>query len=173
MAKLSAQGNAKGANARFLREARELRQQLQDTMRDVADDAEIHFAAFALKGETGRLSRGISARPVGNTIQVEAHAESHGYDYVGVTRFGHRKEWIYPRSDRAPASVGSTRGARGTVQQGNAALAFKFKGKLTFRKRVKGFKPTSDWAKDALPEIQQDAEERLAAFGRGFLVRLT
>lgn len=173
MGKLTAIGNDGDAGDRFLREAANLRQQLRDTMRDVADDAELHFAAFALKGETGRLSRGISSRAVGSEILVTAEAKSLGYDYVGVTRFGHRNEWIYPRSDRAPASVVSTTGPRGTVQKGNAALAFMFRGKLIFRSRVKGFKPKSDWAEDALPDIQKDAEERLAAFGRGFLVRIT
>lgn len=176
MAKIHAEFKDHGLGRDILREAAKLREQVRLLMQEVADDAELIFAAHALKGETGKLSRGITIRAVGDGIYVEAHAKSKsGYDYVGVTRFGHRKEWIVPthmpKSDRFRPKTAKAFplpfGFRTSIT-GFAALKTPF----GYRRRVRGFKPKGDWAADALPEIQEEAQTRLASFGRGFTARI-
>lgn len=156
----------------FLREAVRLREEVRGAKQDVAEDAELIFSAHALK-KSGRLSRGISSRVIGEDVIVRADARNPktGYDYVAVTRFGHKVKWIVPRPDRQPATVRATGRPRQTGPR--AALAIPVGGKLIFRKRVKGFKPKRDWAADALPEVETEAGERMAQLGRGFIARIT
>jgi hypothetical protein len=47
-----------------------------------------------------------------------------------------RPHIIRPRADRAPASVTATRRARGTVEQGNAALRFYAGGRIVYAREV-------------------------------------
>lgn len=179
MTKLTAKFDDGGAGDDFIRAAANLRAQLRDLMQEVADDAELIFSAHALHGETGKLSRGITSRAVGDAIFVEAHAKSKaGFDYVAVTRFGHRKQWIVPthqpKSERFRPKTAQAfplpapYGFRASIK-GFAALQTPF----GFRRRVRGFKPKRDWAAAALPEVQREAQTRLATFGRGFTARLT
>lgn len=172
MTTFRARGDDQGLADRVQREARGLRERMRSVKREVGEDAELIFAAHALKGETGRLSRGIRAIAAGDAIIVRADAKNptSGYDYVGVTRFGHRAKWIYPRSDRRPASAVATHSLRRRDQR--AALAIHIGGRVIFRSRVRGFRPRSDWAADAIPEVVEEANIRLAEFGRDITARL-
>lgn len=177
MAKIMAHFSDEGAGDQILRGAARLREEMRQLKQDVAADAELIFAAHALKGSTGKLSRGITSKVVGDAVHVEAHAKSRaGYDYVGVTRFGHRNAWIVPRHP-AKAKRFYPKTARAfpingkffSSIRGFAALSTPF----GYRRRVRGFKPSSDWAADALPEIQAEAQRQLDKFGRGFTARLS
>jgi hypothetical protein len=145
----------------ILRQIASMRDDLDGAVRRVADDAEIIFAGFAPK-KSGRLSRGMSSKVSGDTAIVRADARNPttGYDYVGVTRFGHRLSRIYPTrtwSERAAQ--------RGELRP--AALKTPF----GYFASVRGFKPKGDWADRALPEIHAEAENEMERLGREFLVR--
>lgn len=133
-----------------------LRAEMRRLRADVAGAAELIFASHALV-RTGRMARGITSRQEGDTVLVTAHAADPqtGYDYVGVTRFGHRVRVIRPVKAKA---------LRFQPRKG---------GPFIFRASVRGFRPASDWAADALPEVQAEADRQLASFGRGFVARIT
>lgn len=179
MTKFHATFDDDGTGENFIRAAANLRAQLRDLMQEVADDAELIFSAHALHGETGKLSRGVTSRAVGDAIFIEVHAKSKaGFDYVAVTRFGHRKQWIVPKHPPKAARfypktaqafpLPAPYGFRSSIK-GFAALQTPF----GFRRRVRGFKPKRDWAAAALPEVQREAQTKLVTFGRGFTARLT
>lgn len=78
------------------------------------------------------------------------------FDYVAITRFGHRVARIYPKQLREPASVVATHRKRKAGRRG--ALAVGFGNGLFFFASVKGYKPKSDWVADAGPEIQTELQ---------------
>ncbi len=130
--------------------ARNLRRDVHDAVVDVASSAEEIYAVHALR-DTGRLARGIRARVTGPAAaQVTAHARNpeSGFDYVAVTRFGHRLRIIRPRRARA------------------------LRLPWGWRAWARGFKPRGDWADRALPQIKTVAEARVAPIGRNFVVRV-
>lgn len=129
---------------------RELERRLNQAMRDVGGDAELAFAAYALRS-TSRLARGIRARVVGDTVVVGATAVNprSGYDYVSVTRFGHRVSRIYPVNARALGPIPG----------------------IGFRRSVRGYRPAGDWRDRALPTVEYEAGRRMEALGRSFSVR--
>jgi hypothetical protein len=149
----------------------ELDRRLREAMREVGDDSEVIFQAHALH-HTGRMGRGIKSDVVGRNVEVTVTARDpiSGYDYVGVTRFGHRKAFIEPRPDRAQASVVSTGGRRGTVRKGNAALRFVIGGRVIYRRRVRGFHPSEDWAERAMPEVNANAERVMKTLGQRIIL---
>lgn len=128
-------------------------EELHNSLQDLGDAAELIFAAHALH-RTGRLARGIVARVFGNRVIVEAHARNPdtGYDYVGVTRFGHRVAIIRPKRAKA--------------------LRIALAGGTIFRKFSRGFHPASDWAEDALPEIEAEAEAVAFRLGKTLEARI-
>jgi hypothetical protein len=94
--------------------------ELAAAVQQVADDAALILASYAPKGRTGAIGRGIrvlsaqgrlaSGRfATGRQFVIYASARNQGYDYVGVSRFGHRVKFIRPSSDRQPQSVISTK----------------------------------------------------------------
>lgn len=143
------------AAARLRRASGELRDRMRGVEDEVAGAVEIIFAAHALV-RSGRMARGITSRRQGDAVLVSVHAENPetGFDYVAVTRFGHRMRWIVPRKARA---------LRFQPRKGGAFI---------FRTRVRGFRPSQDWVAGALPEIQAEADRAMASFGRGFVARL-
>lgn len=128
------------------------------------------FAAHALHGDTGKLAAGIKSEWRGDHATVTAHARNptSGYDYVGVTRFGHRGI-IVPREDRGPASIIATRRPRATGA--NAALRFVIGGRVLYRRSTKGFHPVRDWRDSALPAVREMAEHTMTRLGRRISVR--
>ena len=94
----------------------------------------IRVSRQAAPERSSRLSRGLQGRPSvrggGTAIEVVSTVRSpRGYNYTGVTRFGHRTRWIVPKRKKA--------------------LAFSIGGKHLVRKRVRGYRPSHDWAADA------------------------
>lgn len=144
----------------------------RDEQRALGDKAELIFAAYALKGRTGRLARGIVARDLGGVVQVEAHARNplSGFDYVGVTRFGHRVARIVPRTDRGSASVVAT--GRSRRRGAHAALRIPLGGGVIYRRSVRGFHPAQDWSERAIPQIRAEAKRSAERLGRKVASRI-
>lgn len=151
--------NTQDLERKFLRAARDLHDDFMAELDGIGVDAELVFQSVAPK-KTGRLGRGITSQRVGDEVHVTAHAQNPktGYDYVGVTRFGHRKSRIYPR--RVWAHSGPPRAA---------ALKTPF-GYFT---SVRGFKPRGDWAAKGVSPTQKIADARLKRFGGQLTARLS
>lgn len=134
-----------------------------EAMEEVAQEAEVIFGAFALK-RTGRMMRGIKTVRQGSDILVTITARNPttGYDYVGVTRFGH-KGMILPKA-RAPAVVLATGKSRKRGQ--TAMLRFMYHGRVVYARSTRGFHPSSDWAARALPTIEVEARRVLGRMAR-------
>lgn len=139
--------------------------ELAQVQRDLADDAEIVFASFALH-RTGRMGRNIHTVREGRDLQivVEARDPVTGFDYVRITRFGHRTYRIVPKRPFA-ASIVATHGKRSRGRQ--AALRWvQTDNKVIYARSTKGFHPVKDWASDAIPEIRIRAERRMGQLAR-------
>lgn len=147
--------------------------ELRDTVKNLGQRSVIVYQAHA-PAKTGRLARGISSEPaMGGTevVSVRARDPRSGYDYVGVTRFGHRKAWITPKAERAIATVASTKRARRIGPA--AALRIPVAGgDAIFRHRVRGFKPAGDWATKALPQINREVDRAMAVLSSRIAVRV-
>lgn len=133
-----------------------------DAQKELGRQAEVSFAAFA-PHKSGRLIRGIASKVSGRSVIVtdEARNPLTGYDYVGVTRFGHGE--ILPKNRQYGASVIATGKRRGYGRR--AALRFVVGGRVVYAASVKAWKPASDWVDDALPEVQARAEVVAAELG--------
>lgn len=162
------------STSRLVRELTDMVHSMDAEMRqavdDLGDDSEVIYAGVALK-KTGRMARGIKAHRAGDTVLVEAHVKNpkDGYDYVGVTRFGHRKAWITPKWNRAIASVVST--GRKRRQRAGAALRLNIGGTVLFRRRVPGFNPHGDWAERGWPRVERAADRASEQLGRRLIAR--
>lgn len=155
--------------------------ELAKEVQALVNKAVFTFQAYAPSGPSGRLGRGIRAISAqgrssssgqfrtGRQFVITATARSReGYDYVGVTRFGHRRLFIRPRGDREPQSVISTRKLKRRFGQGprheRPALRIP-RGEPMFQHKVRAFKPTHDWAETAQRAVDKDlnlAAKRLA-----------
>lgn len=135
-----------------------------DAQRELGRAAEVVFGAHA-PFKTGRLVRGIASRLAGKTVVVEAEARNpqSGYDYVAVTRFGHKGE-IKPLDPRPPAMVTATHKPRATGSR--AALRFVIGGRVFYRHKTMGYHPSRDWAQSALPEIEVEAQRVVTRLGK-------
>lgn len=161
--------NVKGANqqaARARRVSSTISDSMMQSLRDVSADAELIYQAHAPR-RSGRLARGIRAVPVGVdqvTVSAVAVDPKSGFDYVAVTRFGHRKRIIVPVS-----RGGSRRKSRAVVRTATGQFAKRSGGRLVFTSRgrlwrlssVRGFRPKSDWVEDAFPEIAEIAKTEM------------
>jgi hypothetical protein len=130
-----------------------------DAQRELGRAAEVVFGAHA-PFRSGRLIRGISSEGGGGGVIVKdiARNPESGYDYVGVTRFGHQVARIYPTH-----TAGSVL-ASGKARSG--ALRFSIGGRVLYRASVAGYHPASDWAEDALPEVRAEAQAVATRLGR-------
>ncbi len=170
MAEFKAEVDTDGLEEKFAREAARLRDNLRETLRAIGDDAELVFAAHALR-KTGRMARGVRAQSAGDTVLVTVHAENPetGFDYVAVTRFGHRKRVIKPRHAPRPGRyLAPIPGVGPRWVNKRAALRTPF----GFRASVRGFKPSGDWALRALPQVRRSADREMKLLGQQIVVRL-
>jgi hypothetical protein len=151
---------------RFITASAALKRQLLDAEKELGRKAEVIFGAHA-PFRTGRLIRGISSFTLGNgvTVKAEARNPQSGYDYVGVTRFGHGK--IVPRHDRGTAFVLATKKRRATKRtNARPALRFTIGGRVVYAAYVNAWKPAQDWADAAMPEVEAAAQGVAARLGR-------
>lgn len=110
----------------------ELRPAMTRTLIRLGPRLESVYSAVAPK-RSGKLASEIRSEFVGSDkIEIVSPVRSaEGYPYTGVTRFGHKTAWIYPRRARA--------------------LAFSIGGQMRFFARVRGYHPARDWADSGYP----------------------
>lgn len=151
-----------------------------EAQRELGRRSEVSFAAHA-PFKTGRLIRGISSQESGSTIIVkdEARNPESGYDYVGVTRFGVREARIYPKHRFASVVLATRKRRKGELLthgydsfvDGRPALRFTIGGRVLYRASVAGYHPDHDWAEDALPEVQAQAQVVASRLGETITAR--
>lgn len=172
MPKFHAEVKTGEAQKRLLLYLHAVPNELSKAVQAVADDAVLIFAGYAPKGKTGKLGRGIRAVSAqgrlssgrfatGRQFAIVAHATNRGYDYVGVTRFGHRVKFIRPRVDRAPASVIATKAPRrryGELAKGQRpALRF---DDGSYRNVVRGVVRDHDWVQQAQGAVNRELDDQ-------------
>lgn len=152
--------------------SRKIDAKLTRAQRRVADDAEQILVMHAPK-ESGNMARRIRSRREGGDILIVVDAkDERGYDYTGVTRFGHREARIVPK--RSITIGNQTFNRRQSVVEtgrplktgGSAALRFMFGGRVMYARSVKAYHPKSDWVEDALPQIRQAQRRSLRLMKR-------
>lgn len=171
---------ASAVNAgRLAANARKVERVIDDGMRDsvnnVASDAELIYQAAAPR-RSHRLARGIRAVPIGDQAIVTATAvdPGSGFDYVAVTRFGHKKRIIRPvtKTGRPRQSRTVTRGPGGRfTKRSAAALSFFSRGQQWLLPSVRGFRPKVDWVDAASSQIDQAAGTEMDRTGNEIAVR--
>jgi hypothetical protein len=146
---------------RFLVAASLLPSDTLDAQRELGKAAEVVFGAY-VPVRSGRALRGISSDVLGAGVTVTdvARNPQSGYDYIGVTRFGHSVARIFPKHSTGSASTL----ANGKKKRG--ALRFSIGGRVLYRASVAGYHPASDWATDALPEVEVAAQGVATRLGR-------
>jgi hypothetical protein len=143
---------------RLIGARRALQAELTATMREEAGHMERIARPFAPK-DRGLLRQRLEARVhsrggrIFATLHSQARNPTTGFAYTNVTRFGHRKRWIYPR--RA------------------SHLVFRGRdGNLVFAKRVRGYRPENDWAELAAKAMDAHLSATEDQIGRRILTRL-
>ncbi len=118
----------------------------------------------------GRVAEGIEAKGHGADVEIYAYAKDpeSGYDYVGVTRLGHRKALIKPRRDRSAASVLQTGRPRKSGRSKKATLRVPMKGDFIYRRQIKGFRPKVDWAEVAQADVVRQSKRILRDAAKDF-----
>lgn len=153
-----------GKRGRKMREGGvRIQRQLEDMLHREAREAEKMFRFWAPR-ESGTLRESLEsdvdtsnvARPRFTISydpgKLEAHA---GYDYLPVTRFGHRGT-ITPVDGRALALEGPN------VQVNTAA----HREPASMRSSVPGYDPVNDWAADAAEFVDQRIDKASDRFAR-------
>lgn len=160
-----------GAARRFAHGAVRISGHTEYMLKKMRPEAEDAFRIYAPE-DSGRLLQGIRGIIFGRQeliVTVRAEDPETGFDYVDVTRFGHRVDRIYAgqkgRSATSPARFTVRGTERITPLRGARAL----KTKLGFFRSVRGFKPAHDWAEPAFDLIEQLGARNLEALGRGIV----
>jgi hypothetical protein len=157
---------AQGVLRKFVSATAGLHSDLQAAERELGRKAELAFAAYA-PVKTGRLIRGISSFALGNGVTVKAEAlnPESGYDYVGVTRFGHGVIRPKYRVQKKNAGIWLQERAPHLFIGKAGALRFTVGGKVVFAAYVNAWKPAMDWAEAALPEVETQAQAVASRLG--------
>lgn len=158
--------HARGSLLKGILSAEKLQALVDKEQRELASDAEIIFAAFALH-RTGRMGRGVHTIVTAGgslTVVVEARDPVTGFDYVRITRFGHRTFHIVP-VQRSPATVLET-GKRRKHGRKASLRWVQTNGTVVYARSSRGFHPARDWADEAMPEIRERANQRMSKLGR-------
>jgi hypothetical protein len=169
--------DTKGADKRFARGVIAVRNHTEHGLKKLRSAGEELLALHAPE-ESGRLISGIRGIIRGRRIlvfTVRAEDPDSGFDYVDVTRFGHRVARIYPgqkaRSVTSPVAltaagtprITSGRGARADIFRGAKVL----KTKHGYFASVRGYKPSRDWVEPAIDDIQDAGGRVVESIGRG------
>jgi hypothetical protein len=158
---------ADGVLRRFAVAAAMLRVDTLEAQRRLGKAAEVAFAAW-VPIRSGRALRGINSELGGSVVTVTDYASNpqSGYDYIGVTRFGHgiirpkRAFAAFNLHTKKPRSYHGPRSGHAPV------LRFTVAGRVVFTPFVRAWKPASDWVTDALPEVEAQAQGVATALGR-------
>jgi hypothetical protein len=144
---------ARRAGHQLHRAGRRLQTDLIHEMRGLAVTSTRTIRAYA-PHRSGRLERGLQASVLsrGGYIRVVVRSTARspeGFAYTDVTRFGHRKRWIYPKPPRKALRFYSVRA-----------------GKVIFARRVRGYRPSRDWMDPAAAAIEREASIVSERIGR-------
>lgn len=134
--------------------------------REAHDESIRIFAEYA----PGRIADGIEARGHGADVEIYAYAKDpeSGYDYVGVSRLGHKKAIIKPRRDRSAATVLATGRPRKGGRSKKATLRVPMKGDFIYRRQIKGYRPKVDWAEVAQADVVRQSRRILRDAAKDF-----
>lgn len=100
-------------------------------------------------------------------VTITASAKRDGYDYTGVTRFGHRVSVIRPKRKRQVAAKRVGRTAWLTVFFGRPRSE-----RATLLPQVRGVRVQQDWAELARDEISDIIDRAQAEMGRNVASRI-
>jgi hypothetical protein len=167
--KFNAKVTGAGTQAARAREVKRIMEGLNQSAKRVGEDAELIYQSHA-PVRSGRLLRGIRAVAVEDQVIVSAVAvdPKTGFDYVAVSRFGHKKRVIVPvtRGGRHRKSRTIKRGKGGRfVARSAGELVFTSLGRLWRLPSVRGFVPHGDWTDKAWPEVKVIADTEMKKTG--------
>ncbi len=110
--------------------------------------------------DTSRLKNELTA-PVssrGGTVRINLRSPvkdpESGYEYTGVTRFGHRKKILRP------------------VKAERFQFYSNVAGRVISPKQVRGYRPEADWVQEAKPVMVEAVEEAGENIGREIATRV-
>ena len=131
----------------YRRAARGLRRLIGEEFRSNLGPRLLRISRRSAPHDGGALQRGLRSFATGFLgragVEIRSTVRSEdGYNYTGVTRVGHRVAFIEPKHSRALRTPWGP------------------------RKRVRGYKPTHDWADDAHLAAQPEVERSGRRIGR-------
>lgn len=173
--RISASTGGAAGQARRAREVGSVVSGLDKSGRKVAFVSQSIYKQHAPK-RSGRLARGIKVTAVGDTavLTVNAIDPGTGFDYVAVSRLGHRKRYIFPvtKSGQPRKTRRAKRGPGGAfVVRDAGKLVFRSRGKIWRLSGVRGFRPKADWVKTAFPEVKAVADAEMELTGHKITAR--
>lgn len=114
------------------------------------------FAPEDTKALKNALVAPVSSR--GGTVRINLRSPvtdpESGYAYTGVTRFGHRKQFLTP------------------VKAERFQFFSKVAGRVINPKKVRGYHPDTDWVLEAKPVMVEAVEESGEEIGRTIATRI-
>ena len=122
--------------------------------RRLSHEAQEAFRQAAPK-KTGRLARGIRSRIGIDGFVISMNATNNGYNYGGVTRFGHRTAFIEPKDPRRMLRLNLAGGS------------------FIYRARVRGFPPATDWAGQTRVQLRSALRRESVLLGRQVARRMS
>lgn len=143
----------------FTQDQRQVQDEIIREFRTLARHAEDVYRSFAPE-DSGRLRDSIDARVfLGNasapqvTVYARALDPTNNFDYLDVTRFGHRRTFIEPRRARMLKVHYAGRDRSGD-------------GPYVLRPHVSGAVVASDWVEDAEHVVAADFDAAASRLGR-------
>lgn len=154
------QAGAPRAARDLSRAARNLRREMVTLMRASGDELAAPFKAAAPfdveERDSYHMRDHITVKVSGAglphaEVDVQAISPENGFDYLAVTRFGHR----------------------GTIRVKRAKyLRWVQQGEVMYAKETAGWHPAGDWVEDAMPEAEAVADALADRIGRTVYTRL-
>lgn len=147
--------------ARFSRVERDLQTRLNGLMRRVGRTSERILKRAAPK-DTRALADSIRAVPYSRAgdinVSIKAHAQRDGFNYLDITRFGHRRRVL-------------------TAKRKGRAMAVRYAGHrapevIAFAMRAEGYKPPVDWVEKGWPLINRAVSVEATRMGREIVFSL-
>jgi len=132
---------AAAVGAKFGRTKGKLSSELEQSVSDIGQAMKRVYRFWTPK-QSGRMQKGIGVRKAGRAvveITVSAVDPDTGFNYVAVSRFGHRVTTIQPVT-------------------ANILKLNLYGGFWTFAPEVKGYRPKYDWVEEAFYSAQEVAE---------------
>lgn len=131
---------------------RRIQARITRTMRIIQRELPVFFEKEAPR-DTGELARSIKGiiffRAQFQRVSIEVSAQREGFNYLDITRFGHRTPYIIPRRKRAMTVHVDGRH--------NPPI---------LRRRVRGYTPSGDWVRRGYREAAPFLDKQFRELGR-------